>query len=426
MIPPWVRKHWPLLTGGIILGLTLSAVGVIWMNVQVFERQRIREHLDLAQNIAQTSMVFINNAQYDYFHQILKLLTQIPFIHYIGVTLEGKTVVRSGQAALQPSVWPDGTDSRASWIHREPRRNLVFVQQPLTLREVGNANLRLVFAQTGFQQSKQMIGMAISLILILLTLLMIFMLLLARAHTALARAEKTKSDMIRRIAHDAKQELTVIVGKTAVNLSKLRKGPGNEQLERDLKLTQESAESIENYLNNLNDQSKLASGQTEIIPTDMDLLKVIRTVLESHAETMTQYGLKFNYAPPGTSCRAWADPHAVKRILVNLIHNAIKYSGPDGEIEIKVESNGAWQNVYVRDHGAGIARENWEKIFEPYVQIDPKGKGMGLGLTNARQLINRLGGTLRVLDSQPGKGTLFGFTLPVLEPAAKPPEGKRT
>ncbi|MDP1270753.1 hypothetical protein, partial [Klebsiella pneumoniae] len=71
--------------------MTLSAVGVIWRNVQVFERQRIREHLDLAQNIAQTSMVFINTAQYDYFQQILKLLTQIPFIHYLGVTLEGKT-----------------------------------------------------------------------------------------------------------------------------------------------------------------------------------------------------------------------------------------------------------------------------------------------------------------------------------------------
>lgn len=424
MTPTFVRKYWTLIAGGVILGLTLSAVMVIWMNVKEFERQRNQDHLDLARNIAKTSMVFINNLQYDYFHQILKLLTQISYIPYIAVTLDGKTVVRSGQAPEGAPAWPDGGDQKALWTCQDLRHNLILVQQPLALGEIGDAKLRVVFSQAGFQKSILMIGYAIGLILILLTLLLIFMFLLMRAHQALAQAEKIKSDMIRRIAHDAKQELTVIVGKTAVNLSRLKKGPGNELLEKDLKLTQESAESIENYLNNLNDQSKLAAGQTEIIPADIDLLKVIRNVLDSHAETMTQYGLRFRFSPPAAPCRVWADPHAVKRVLVNLIHNAIKYSGPGSEIEISVETNGTRQKIFVRDQGAGIAKDNWEKIFEPYVQIDPKGKGMGLGLTNARLLIRRLGGEIKVIESQAGKGTVFGFTLPALETTSPPKEGR--
>ncbi|MEW6517230.1 MAG: HAMP domain-containing sensor histidine kinase [candidate division FCPU426 bacterium] len=419
-----VRKHWPVIVGGVILGMTLSAVGVIWMNIRDFERQRNREHFDLAQNIARTSMVFINNLQYDYFHQIIRLLTQISFIPYMDVNLEGKTVLRSGLAPERFPSWPERAAD--SWVHLDAKQNLVFVQQPLELKGVRNAELRMVFSQAGFQQSKQMIGYAIVLILVLLSLTLFFMSLLARAHLALAQAEKNKSEMIRRIAHDAKQELTVIVGKTAVNLSRLKKGPGNEQLERDLKLTQESAESIENYLNNLNDQSKLAAGQTEIIAADIDIVKVIRNVLESHAETVAQYGLKFIFEPAAAPCRAWADPHAVKRVLVNLIHNAIKYSSPGSVIEIKVETNGLWQKLFVRDQGAGIAPENWEKIFEPYVQIDPKGKGMGLGLTNARQLIRRLGGELKVIASQKGRGTTFAFTLPIHEMSTPVTEGRAT
>ena len=117
-----------------------------------------------------------------------------------------------------------------------------------------------------------------------------------------------------------------------------------------------------------------------------------------------------------------ADPNKLRRVLINLISNAIKYTPPDGRITIETSSSGdragGWGRIAVTDTGPGIAPERHEPIFEPYVrgngEANDSTPGLGLGLTICRELLEQMGGMIDV-DSVPGKGATFSVMLPMAD-----------
>ena len=104
------------------------------------------------------------------------------------------------------------------------------------------------------------------------------------------------------------------------------------------------------------------------------------------------------------------------QVLVNLIGNAVRYSPPGGMVWIRLEREGEMACVIVADQGKGIAAEDQERIFEKFGRVDPNEPGgSGLGLYIARRLARAMGGEITV-DSAPGMGARFVFTLPWRDP----------
>ena len=110
------------------------------------------------------------------------------------------------------------------------------------------------------------------------------------------------------------------------------------------------------------------------------------------------------------------DERKFKQILLNLLSNGIKFTPPDGRILMKAAPVQGAVEVSVSDNGTGIAREHQEIIFEEFRQVAANGvskaDGTGLGLALTRRFVELHGGTIRV-ESEPGKGSTFTFTLPV-------------
>jgi len=121
-----------------------------------------------------------------------------------------------------------------------------------------------------------------------------------------------------------------------------------------------------------------------------------------------------------------ADRDRVMQVMLNLLSNAVKFSPSEsGRVVVRVEMEGASVRIDVEDNGVGISREHREVIFEKFRQVGDtltqKPAGTGLGLAICRQIVVRLGGRLWV-ESEPGRGSVFSFTLPLaaLPAAARP------
>src|SRR5262249_23122928 len=113
-----------------------------------------------------------------------------------------------------------------------------------------------------------------------------------------------------------------------------------------------------------------------------------------------------------------ADERKVKQVLYNLLSNAVKFTPDGGRIEVRVTREGEQVRIAVADTGIGIASEDQDKIFEEFRQDgrERSREGTGLGLTLTRRIVELHGGTIRV-ESTPGKGSTFSFTLPTTQPA---------
>ena len=102
-------------------------------------------------------------------------------------------------------------------------------------------------------------------------------------------------------------------------------------------------------------------------------------------------------------------------MLLNLISNAIKFTGAGGRVELECQSDEGAVRIAVRDTGVGISPERLADIFDPFVQVDPdltrQRQGAGLGLAISRELARAMGGEITV-ESQPGVGSTFTLTLP--------------
>jgi signal transduction histidine kinase len=113
-----------------------------------------------------------------------------------------------------------------------------------------------------------------------------------------------------------------------------------------------------------------------------------------------------------------ADADRTAQVLRNLIDNALKYSPESSRLEVKVVSGNENVTVSVADQGHGIPAENLPLVFERFYRVDRSRSrstgGSGLGLAIAKQLIEAQGGSIRA-ESQPGKGSLFSFTLPAVK-----------
>ncbi|MDP3542371.1 MAG: ATP-binding protein [Elusimicrobiota bacterium] len=229
--------------------------------------------------------------------------------------------------------------------------------------------------------------------------------------TRLRRLEQVRRDFVANVSHELRTPLSSIKGFAET----LREGAIDDKENRlgFLKTIEEQAVHLSQLVDDLLDLSSIESGhrQPSLAPTDLRALAV--DVSRRFAPAAADRGVTLATLPGGP-LTGLADAEQVRRILANLIDNAIKYTEPGGRVEISLEAWDAEAVVSVRDTGVGIPVEDLSRIFERFYRVDKsrsrEAGGTGLGLAIVKHLVEAQGGRVWVESRQPG-GSSFFFSL---------------
>jgi signal transduction histidine kinase len=235
---------------------------------------------------------------------------------------------------------------------------------------------------------------------------------LQESYEHLRELERLRDSLTHMIVHDMRSPLMAIQG--GVELIQMDVGDtlGQETTE-DLQMTVESTRRLIEMVNTLLDVSKMESGHMPLSRQLCDLQPVTQQALDSLAP-MTRH-CQVTLEPPETPVHAHCDQDIVRRIMVNLLGNAIAHTPAGGEIRIRLLPNAHGARVEVSDTGPGIPPEYRDLIFEKFGQVKSDSKirqySTGLGLTFCKAACEAHGGQIGV-DSEVGRGSTFWFTLP--------------
>lgn len=231
--------------------------------------------------------------------------------------------------------------------------------------------------------------------------------------TELRRLETARRDFVANISHELRTPLASV--KALVET--LEDGAiDDQQVARHfLHQVSEEIDHLTQLVRELLELSRIESGQVPlsrvVVAPEALIFPTVRR-LEAQAE---RNGLRLTVAPLDGLPTVCADPERIGQVLLNLLHNAIKFTPPGGTIVVSAARQGDVLAVTVRDSGIGIDPDDLPRIFERFYKADKarSGGGTGLGLAIAKHLINAHGGTLIAENNGSGPGARFMFTLPL-------------
>src|SRR5262245_8198454 len=230
----------------------------------------------------------------------------------------------------------------------------------------------------------------------------------------LEAATRHKSEFLANMSHELRTPLNAIIGFSEV-LSERMFGDLNEKQDEYLKDIYASCQHLLSLINDILDLSKIEAGRMELEVADFSLPAALDNALTLVRERASRRGIMLERAIDDRLGMIRGDERKVKQVLLNLLSNALKFTPEGGRIDVRAAMNDGMAEISVADTGVGIAPEDQEAIFEEFRQVgtaDKKVEGTGLGLALARKFIELHGGRIWV-QSQPGKGSTFSFTLPV-------------
>src|SRR5215468_2286232 len=229
----------------------------------------------------------------------------------------------------------------------------------------------------------------------------------------LEAASRHKSEFLANMSHELRTPLNAIIGFSEV-LSERMFGELNEKQEEYLKDILGSGRHLLSLINDILDLSKVEAGKMELELSAFNLPASLENALTLVRERAGRRGIGLHQAVDARLGAIWADERKLKQTLLNLLSNAIKFTPEGGRIEVRAVPMDGSVEVSVADTGVGIAPEDQERVFEEFRQVgtaDKKVEGTGLGLALSRKFVELHGGRIWV-ESQPGKGSRFSFTLP--------------
>jgi signal transduction histidine kinase len=229
-------------------------------------------------------------------------------------------------------------------------------------------------------------------------------------------ANRAKSEFLAVMSHELRTPLNAIGGYAEL-LELGVHGPVTEDQMAALERIQRSQRHLLGLINGVLNYAKLDAGRVHYEMGQVSLDDVLATCEALTAPQARARGIRVAVAGCPTSLRVRGDAEKVQQILLNLLTNALKFTSAGGAVTLSCERLPDAETVAVRvaDTGRGIAPEQLERIFQPFVQVDARlartQEGVGLGLAISRDLARGMGGDLAV-ESTPGAGSTFTLTLP--------------
>ena len=226
-------------------------------------------------------------------------------------------------------------------------------------------------------------------------------------------AGEAKEYFLSNMSHEIRTPLNAILGFVAL----LKDEASAEKERRYLDIIYSSGENLLSIINDILDFSKLRSGEFTVEPKRFNLHSTITHTLELFVPSVNQQQLTMtSFIDPCIPYELISDPLRIQQVISNLLSNAIKFTPPGGQIKVEASFADSAITVSVTDTGIGIAANELRQIFDPFSQVrsdELYGRGgTGLGLSISAQLVRHMGGEITV-QSHPGIGSTFAFTLPV-------------
>lgn len=237
-------------------------------------------------------------------------------------------------------------------------------------------------------------------------------LLLVQDLTRMRHLETVRRDFISNISHELRTPLASLKALTET----LRDGALSDPSAAPhfLSRIETEVDVLSQMTQELLDLSRIESGQMTLNLSRLNPVQLLNAAAERMRAQAERAGLVLTVEAPATLLEVRADGARVEQVLVNLIHNAVKFTPTPGVITLSAQADRSFVRFTVKDTGIGIPEEDLERVFERFYKTDRSrsGSGTGLGLSISRHIVELHGGKIWV-ESREGEGSSFQFTLPV-------------
>ncbi|HJQ74800.1 MAG TPA: HAMP domain-containing sensor histidine kinase [Gaiellaceae bacterium] len=239
---------------------------------------------------------------------------------------------------------------------------------------------------------------------------------LEHAYRELETASTHKSDFLATMSHELRTPLNAIIGFSEV-LQEQMFGELNERQLAYVNDVLEAGRHLLSLINDVLDLAKIEAGRLELELSEFAISQVLGSAVSIHSERAGRAGIAVGLRADSEEITVTADERRVRQVVFNLVSNAVKFTPPDGRVDIAARAENGTVEVTVSDTGPGIAAEDLETIFEEFEQsaTGKQAEGTGLGLPLSRKLVELHGGRLWA-ESEVGRGSTFRFTIPVQGP----------
>ena len=229
--------------------------------------------------------------------------------------------------------------------------------------------------------------------------------------------DQIKSEFVSTVSHELRTPLASILGFTELILTRELKP---ERQQKYLSTIYNEAGRLTDLINNFLDIQRMESGKQGYELQKLELLPIIHKVIDLQKVHSDKHELTLKML--GGRDTVLGDEEKLEQALINLVHNAIKYSPEGGEVKVTVFENEGILHIEIQDEGLGIPREAIDKVFEKFYRVDNSDRrsigGTGLGLPIVKEIIQFHGGEIKV-KSEYGKGSTFTLLIPVTTESAE-------
>src|SRR5262245_35813790 len=240
------------------------------------------------------------------------------------------------------------------------------------------------------------------------------------------KLSQMKADFVSNVSHELRTPLASI--RVFGEFLKLGRVKEPDKIQEYGEYIETESRRLTQLINNILDFSRIESGQKTYHFEQTSVEGVVADTLKTFEVVLEQNGFNVRLErPPSPLPQVVIDPDAISQAFINLLDNAVKYSGGSKEIGVKLAEQGDAVTISVIDHGVGIASEEREKVFEKFYRVGNclvhDVKGSGLGLSIVKHIVEAHHGRVTV-ESEPGRGSAFIIHIPVDQSARVKPEVK--
>jgi two-component system phosphate regulon sensor histidine kinase PhoR len=244
-------------------------------------------------------------------------------------------------------------------------------------------------------------------------------LLVIRDVTQLSMLERSRRDLVANVSHELRTPLASL----KLLIETVQSEPPPDVARRMLGQMAQEIDAVTQLVDELHDLSQIESGRVTLKLAPQSISPVVERALERIRPQASRKGLRAHATISGAQPPVLMDADRIGQVLLNLLHNAVKFTPEGGEVTVQTNlidedagQSGPWLLVSVCDTGAGIPSQDLPRIFERFYKVDRartrNAGGTGLGLAIAKHLVEGHGGRIWA-DSVEGRGSTFSFTLPV-------------